>query len=219
VRGGSPLTDRRYGSAVGLDADLTAYYDAEARAGLRTTQAPMRVALRQRFIQLLRSEHRHLIIDVGAGPGLDTVGFQSEGFDAIAVDLAPANAAVMRDRGLVGVAGSLYALPFTDATFHALWTMSTFVHVPHDRFDDAITEMLRVVAPGAPLSIGTWGGQDFEGVPEHGELRPFRFFSLASHDRWRAMLAAHADVEQFETFPPTDPSGWEYQLAVLRRRG
>ena len=78
--------------------------------------------------------------------------------------------------------------------------MSTFVHVPHERFDEAITEMLRVVEPGAPLGIGTWGGLDFEGVPEFGELRPYRFFSLASHDRWREMLARHAEVELFETY-------------------
>ncbi len=66
--------------------------------------------------------------------------------------------------------------------------------------------MLRVVGPGAPLGIGTWGGSDFEGVPEFGELRPYRFFSLASHSRWHEMLARHADVELFETYE--SPEAW-----------
>ncbi len=134
----------------------------------------------------------------------------------VGVDLAPANAALMRAQGLAGVAGSLYALPFSDATFDALWTMSTFVHVPHARFDEAMSELMRVVRPGGPVVIGTWGGVDLEAVPEFGELRPYRFFSLATHDRWRAMLARHGRVDRFETGPPDPQSGWEYQWAVVR---
>lgn len=201
---------------MGLDADLIAYYDAEARAGLRIEHAPMRVSLRQRFTEQLQHEQRRHLVDVGAGPGLDTIEFHTDGFDIVGVDIAPANAEAIHEHGLAGVAGSLYALPFPAATFDALWTMSTFVHIPHDRFDEAITELLRVVTPGAPLAIGTWGGRDFEGIPEFGELRPYRFFSLASHDRWRTMLEHHGHLEHFETFPPTQPSGWEYQYAILR---
>lgn len=90
------------------------------------------------------------------------------------------------------------------------------MHVPHNRFDDAIGEMFRVVAPGAPVAIGTWGGLDFEGVAEFGELRPYRFFSLANHDRWQHMLEQQGHLEMFETFDPHDDDGWEYQFAVLR---
>ena len=201
---------------MGLDADLAAYYDAEARAGVRGELDTMRLGIRHGFVDLMRREHRRRLVDVGSGPGRDTLAFQQDGFDTIGVDLAPANLVLMRERGAVGSAGSLYALPFADAIFDALWTMSTFVHVPHDRFDEAMNEFVRVVSPGAPLAIGTWGGRDFEGAPEFGELRPHRFFSLASHGRWRSMLERHGQLEVFETFPATDPSGWEYQYAVLR---
>jgi alkanesulfonate monooxygenase SsuD/methylene tetrahydromethanopterin reductase-like flavin-dependent oxidoreductase (luciferase family) len=111
------------------------------------------------------------------------------------------------------------ALPFPDESFDALWTMSTFVHVPDERFDAAMAALLRVVSPGAPLGIGTWGGRDFEGITEFGALRPYRYFSLATHERWRSMLARHGDVQHFETFAPEQPGGWEYQYAVVRRRG
>ena len=94
--------------------------------------------------------------------------------------------------------------------------MSTFVHVPHARFDEAITEMIRVVRPGGLLGIGTWGGRDFEGHPEFGDIRPYRFVSLAAHDRWRTMLEAHATVTDFQTFESDNPSGWEYQFASLQ---
>ena len=201
---------------MALDADLIAYYDAEARGGHRSAYGDLRVELRRRFAELLRAEAIRTLFDVGAGPGLDTVRWDADGFRVVGLDLAHANVQRMSDVGLTSVTGSLYQLPFRSATFDALWTMSTFVHVPHKRFDEAMTEMLRVVEPGAPLGIGTWGGLDFEGVPEFGELPPFRFFSLASHDRWREMLERHAEVELFETYDSTGGHGWEYQFAVMR---
>jgi SAM-dependent methyltransferase len=201
---------------VGLDADLIAYYEAEARDGRRTTQVDLRVRLRKRFAELLCHEKRNRVVDVGAGPGLDVQGFQAGGFTAVGLDLAFANAAVMQRRGLQALGGSLYQLPFRTGCFDAVWSMSTFVHVPHARYQQAISEMLRVVQPAGLLGIGTWGGSDFEGVVETGDLRPCRFFSLASHDRWRAMLAGHGDVVLFETYETDDPLGWEYQFAVLR---
>jgi SAM-dependent methyltransferase len=200
-----------------IDSDLIAYYEAEAQSGRRSVHGQFRADLRRTFADRLRGERRRHLLDVGAGPGLDTVAWHHDGFDVVGVDLAHANVAKMHERNLPAVTGSLYDLPFRTGTFEVLWTMSTFVHVPHDRFDDAIGEMLRVVRPGGLLGIGTWGGIDFEGVPEFGDLQPFRFFSLAAHDRWRSMLASHGDVEAFETYDPGDEHGWHYQFAVLRR--
>jgi SAM-dependent methyltransferase len=203
---------------MGLDDDLIAYYDTEARAGIRERKVGMRVELQSSHVDLLRRSGVRTLLDVGAGPGLDTVEFAAAGFDVTGLDLAPANVAVMASRGLQAVVGSLYRLPFPDATFDAVWTMSTFVHVPSERRLEALVELGRVVRPGGVLAIGTWGGRDYEGVPEFGEIRPRRFFSLASHERWRATLDRLGAVERFETFDPTDPSGWEYQFAVVRRR-
>jgi SAM-dependent methyltransferase len=200
----------------GLDADLAAYYDEEAARGLRTGHGPLRTELRERFADLLREEGRRRLIDVGAGPGLDTGGFAAEGLDAVGVDLSVENAGAMRRRGVTGVAASLYALPFRDAEFEALWTMSTFVHVPYDRFDDAMGEMCRVVGPGRPVGIGTWGGFDWEGLSDRDTIEPRRFFSLASHDRWRTSLERYGAVEFFGTWHPNADTHWEYQFAILR---
>ena len=72
-----------------MDADLTAYYEAEARGKHRTKQVDLRVRLRQRFGELLRGESRTRIVDVGAGPGLDVAGFQADGFAVVVSTLHP----------------------------------------------------------------------------------------------------------------------------------
>ncbi len=198
------------------EADLIAYYEAEARAGARTTVGEFRRRLRTAFARQLSAEGRRHLVDIGAGPGLDTEAWQHDGYSVVGLDLATANVMTMRARGLTGIVGSLYALPLRDGAFEAAWSMSTFVHVPHDRFDEAMLELLRVVEPGGVLGIGTWGGREFEGVPHFGTIRPYRFFSLAGHDRWQAMLARRATVEHFEVHDPHAGDGWEYQFAVLR---
>ena len=110
---------------MALDADLIAYYDAEARGEHRSAHGDLRLELRRRFAELLRYGEVRTLIDVGAGPGLDTALWAADGFTAVGVDLAHANVERMRDVGLAGVTGSLYVLPFRSETFDALWTMST----------------------------------------------------------------------------------------------
>ncbi len=201
---------------MGLDDDLRTYYDAEALAGRRGIRDGMRHDLRRRFAEVLRAERLAALVDVGAGPGIETADWIADGVAAVAVDLGLENCRLAGGQGVAAVAASLYDLPFAGSCFPALWTMSTFVHVPHARKDEALAELIRVVRPGAPLGIGTWGGRDFEGHPEFGDFRPYRFFSLMEHDAWRSTLSAHGDVESFDTFGPVDGSGWEYQFAVLR---
>ena len=199
-----------------LDRDLIAYFDAEATGGHRVGHGALRHELRARFAEELRANDLTHLVDVGAGPGLDTEDWQRVGFDVVGLDLAHENVRLMHQRNLRAVTGSLYTLPFHTHSFDALWTMSTFVHVPHARFDEAIAEMIRVVCPGGLLGIGTWGGQDFEGVPEFGDIRPYRFFSLASHDRWHDMLSQHATIKSFDTYAQPGANDWHYQFALLK---
>ena len=201
---------------MGLDADLIAFYEAEAHGRYRVALGELRTSLRSEFAALLRSEQRDGLVDVGAGPGLDTERWSADGFRVIGLDLAHANVEIIRARGLGAVTGSLLGLPFRVGAFEAAWTMSTLVHVPDDAVDDAMTELIRVVEPGGLIAIGTWGGRDFEGVPEVGALRPYRFFALRSHERWQRQLGAHGSVERFAVFEPDRTSGWEYQFAVVR---
>jgi len=109
-------------------------------------------------------------------------------------------------------------LPVRSATFAAGWTMSTLVHVPDRRLDDAVRSITAALRPGAPLAIGLWGGFDHEGwLPARNGL-PSRFFSLRSHERARAMLARHGTLDEFTTWSD-DRSTWQYQLAILRTPG
>lgn len=115
-----------------IEEQLRAYYEAEALARLRPEHGERRRVTCERFASRSNEERRRRVVDVGAGPASDHAPF----------------------------AASLFNLPFKTPTFPAGWSMSTFQHVPDHRIDTAMAEFVRVLEPGAPVTIGLWGGRD-----------------------------------------------------------
>ena len=199
-----------------ISADLAAYYEDEAgdRAG-RPIDAE-RVARRNRFIERCRSEGIARVLDVGMGPGRDAVAMRRGGLATLGLDLAHESARIARADGVPAIQGSLYDLPVAAESVDAVWTMSTLVHVPDERFDDAMSEIERVVRAGGLVAVGLWGGRDQEGVLDFEDGRSGRFFSLRTADRACAMLRAHGEMLTHEVWGGVGRHAWAYLVAVLR---
>ncbi|MEU8899695.1 class I SAM-dependent methyltransferase [Nocardia sp. NPDC048505] len=200
------------------EADLIEYYDNEIRErAARELPAP-RLQRRAEFIELLRRESVPDLLEIGCGPGRDGLAFAAAGLAYTGVDLAPQSVAVTRALGLDTHRASVLELPFEDASFGAGWTMSTLLHIADADLTAALTEIVRVLRPGAPLAIGLWGEQHggeqlWDNGSGHG---PARFFSFRSDDDVRAELRRHGELEQWLTWP--GESRWHYQWAILRLR-
>lgn len=199
------------------ERNLREYYDREAAAGTRAARGSRgrRDELRAAFVGQLLAEERRSVVEIGAGPGTDAPAFVEAGLRYVGFDLSVGNARLARDAGLAIVPGSVYAPPLRRGAFDAGWTMSTLLHVPDDRFDDALRATTALLQPGSPLAIGLWGGIDEELVWEDDHFEPARFFSVRSHDRIQAMLGRHGVVESFESWE-NDRGPWSYQFILLR---
>lgn len=157
------------------------------------------------------------MLDVGAGPASDHDPFISHGIRYVGIDLAVGNATIGAELGQTVVPASLFDLPFAGESFAAGWSMSTLQHVPDNQIDDALVEFARVLQPGSPVTIGLWGGRDevIDSTSSRTGVQLPRQFVLRSHERIRALLSQHLDVEFEETFQ-SGPSDWEYHLALGR---
>lgn len=201
------------------EADLAAYYDSEVAERSGRELAALRVARRAAFVELLQAEGRRSVLEVGTGPGHDGQALQAAGLAYVGVDLSPETAAWCRSAGLSVQAASVLQLPFRAGSFEAGWSMSTLLHIADEDLDAALTEIVRVLRPGAPLAIGLWGATAAQEGPwggsEHG---PQRFFSLRTDEELLRALARYGALEQWETWaaPTGDPSGVHYQWALLR---
>jgi SAM-dependent methyltransferase len=198
--------------ARSVERDLVRYYDQEAdrRAG-RPLEAG-REAARAQFVDMLGPSSSR-VLEIGPGAGRDSGPLVAAGLDVVGVDLSVPQLVHAAARGLRPVTATVRQLPFPDATFGAVWTMSTLMHVPDSAIEGALGELGRVLTPGGLAAIGVWGGPDVE---DHGDQGGPRLFSRRSDDRWRSLLGGVGAVEVFENWQPDTGDFW-YQWAMVRR--
>lgn len=207
------------------ERDLAVYYDRHAAARNTRSLTPHRVECREWFIRLLKSEHRRSLLELGCGTGVEGVEFVRAGLHYTGVDLSPESVHVARAAGLDASVASGRDLPFADSVFEAAWTMSTLLHVPNSVIHDVVRELVRVTAPGAPIAVGLWSGDDDEVLNPEDLEEPRRFFSRRSDETVQRIFGEHGVVEHFRTWPEgvgvesgPGAGNWEqhYQFLVLR---
>lgn len=202
----------------GLLADLARYYDQDAASRSTRPLAAGRVAHRDGFIDRLRAEGRRSVIEIGTGPGRDAVAFLAAGFEVAGVDLSPVHVELARGAGVDARVAAAQALPFADASFDALWSMSVLMHLPDPELDAALAEFSRVLRPGGLAAFGTWGGDGTEGVNPDDTIDPPRYFNWRTDAGFVAAVARHARVEAFEAWRVDWRAGrtLRYQWTVAR---
>jgi SAM-dependent methyltransferase len=120
------------------------------------------------FLPLLEPGMR--VLDVGCGPGTITLGLAEAvlpGGACVGVDLEPSQVALARATaaGAGNVAfevASIYALPFADETFDAVFSHALFEHLARPL--DALAELRRVLRHGGVAGVcsSDWGGAVIE---------------------------------------------------------
>ena len=95
-----------------------------------------------------------LVLDVGCGASSPMI---AAGVRAIGIDIRPA-AAKAHARSAPAAAADATALPFADAAFDLVWSCGLLHHLDDDAAAAAISEMLRVTAPGGRTIVfdGVW---------------------------------------------------------------
>lgn len=204
---------------------LAAFYNQRAVLHPEHPLTPQRVDQRARFIARLKAEGRHAVLEIGTGLGLDGLKFVQAGIHYTGVDLSEGQVRIATAKGLNVTVASARNLPFADGVFPAVWTMSTLLHIPNRDIDHVVRELVRVAAPGAPIAVGLWSGDDEEVLNPEDQIEPPRFFSRRSDAALRRIFGGHGDIEEFVTWPEgtgaeSGPGAGQwtqhYQFLVLR---
>lgn len=204
---------------------LAKFYNQRAVLHPEHPLTPQRAEQRELFIARLKAEGRHGVLEIGTGPGLDGLKFVQAGIQYTGVDLSEGQVRIATAKGLNVSVASVRNLPFADGAFPALWSMSTLLHIPNRDIDDVVRELVRVAAPGAPIAVGLWSGEDEEVLDPEDQIRPPRFFSRRSDTALRQIFGRHGEIEEFVTWPEgtgaeSGPGAghWtqHYQFLILR---
>jgi SAM-dependent methyltransferase len=93
------------------------------------------------------------VLDAGCGEGvtLERIVKGLPGVEAEGIDVDPSNVAICRSHGLPVREGSLYDLPFADASFDSCLLLEVIEHL--DQPEHALAELSRVTRPGGHVLV------------------------------------------------------------------
>lgn len=184
-----------------LILDLRSAYDRSAADRDLYEKDEWKLAERWKFLERLRQERKQRLLEVGAGTGQDSIFFQENGLSVVATDLSPRMVERCRAKGLEAYVMDLKGLSFPSETFDAAYAMNCLLHVPNADANTVLEALQRVLAPGALLYVGVYGGVDVEGVLADDWHEPKRFFSFRSDQNLLRMAEQHFGIVDFYVVP------------------
>ena len=177
-----------------------------------------KVVERQQFLALLQQEAKTTLLEIGAGTGTDSLFFQNNGLRVVCTDLSPAMIALCREKGLEAYMMDFLNLDFAPASFDAVYALNCLLHVPGADLPAVLQKIHGLLRPGGLFFLGVYGGTEKEGMHEHDNHIPPRFFSHHTDEFMQCVTAPFFDLVSFKAVPLVD-SAWHFQAMTLRRKG
>jgi len=201
-----------------LDRLRTAYDAAAAQRNAASVE-PWKAAERDVFLARLRAERARTLLEIGAGPGVHGAWFRDQGLNVVCTDLSPEHVRLCREKGL-----EAHEAPFADLgtvfgerRFDAVFALNCLLHVPRTELLATLKEIHAVVRPGGLVYWGQYGGEDWEGIQEHDQYEPKRFFASLAESTMRGFTEAAGFRVEHATRVPVDRDGrFEFLALTLR---
>jgi ubiquinone/menaquinone biosynthesis C-methylase UbiE len=142
------------------------------------------------------------IIDVGSGPGRDSLLIQQAGKKVVCVDASEAMIKLSSERGLESIFASFENLPFENESFDGVWSYTALLHVPKKDIDAPLKEISRILKPLGIFALGLIEG-DTEEYRESSGIDMPRWFSFYQKDEIINICKKHGfELVYFELFKP-----------------
>ena len=181
-----------------LKADLVTVYNQPAEERDKREIDEWKADERAHFLSLLEGENKQSLLEIGAGPGRDSLFFTEQGLQVTSIDLSPKMVELCQQKGLDAHVMDMVHLDFKQDSFDAVYTLNSFLHLTKDEFPVALENVRNVLRQTGLFFLGTYGGIEFEGTNEKDPYRPKRFFSFHSDENLKRILAEMFDVLYFK---------------------
>ena len=197
-------------------ANLILSYDRQAEQRNRSDLEDWKAAERATFLDLLSSEDKQFLLEIGAGHGRDSKFFQDNGFEVTCIDLSPEMVKLCQQKGLNARLMDMIDLDFPEESFDAVYSLNSLLHLPKIEVPTVLQNIGRVLKAEGLFFLGMYGGFDFEGIWEKDSYTPKRFFSFHSDDRLKQVVAESFKLLSFRQIASGD-GDLHFQSLTLRK--
>ena len=94
------------------------------------------------------------ILDLGSGPGRDSLFFKERGLNPLCLDISSQMVELCRRKGLNAIVGDLEKLDFKDGTFDGVWAYTSLLHMPKSHFKPTLLQIKRILKEKGVLYLG-----------------------------------------------------------------
>lgn len=201
-----------------LKDNLRETYDKYAQERESSVMQDWKIAERALFLTVLQNEHKHKLLEIGVGTGRDSKFFQDEGFDVTCIDLSPAMVEHCRQKGLSAYVMDMNAIDLPEASFDAVFSMNSLLHLPKDEFSQVLLRIHSLLRADGLFYIGMYGGYDFEGILENDAYTPKRFFSFFTDEHLQLEINKVFDVLTFNPVHYEKDNPLHFQSLIVKKR-
>jgi cyclopropane fatty-acyl-phospholipid synthase-like methyltransferase len=191
-------------------------YNHHAQEREKNEMREWKVKPRNEFLNLIKSEGKSSLLEIGAGHGRDSRFFMDSNLKVMATDLSPEMIKLCKQKGIEAYEIDFYSISEIKRKFDAVWAMNCLLHVEKENLPFVLHQIDQVLEPYGLLFIGVYGGVDWEGIWEEDFYSPHRFFSFYTDEGIKAVVLKYFDIVQFERI---DFGGkHHFQSIMLRKR-
>ncbi|MCL1795989.1 MAG: class I SAM-dependent methyltransferase [Clostridia bacterium] len=198
-----------------IKSDLIAYYDADAQRRDASEKPPWKLKLREQFTRKVLGENKISLLELGPGPGADSLFFMQNGLSVVAVDLSAEMIERCRAKGIDALEMDFYNITKLNRTFDCVWALNTLLHVPASELEGVLRGIDACLAPNGLFFMGVYGGRDEETYLVTDVAENPRFYSFYALDTLKTALSNVFDILSAEEM---DPGGTLRFQAVLMRK-
>ncbi|WP_202410111.1 class I SAM-dependent methyltransferase [Halobacillus litoralis] len=202
-----------------LKKNLSEAYDRQSTQRNQTQTQDWKIHEREAFLQRLKGEKKQSLLEIGSGPGKDSLFFSQKGFDVHATDLSEEMVQRCREKDLKADVMSFDDLQFPEEHFHAVWALNCLLHVPKKNLPEILRGIHSVLKKDGLFYLGVYGGINHEGIWQGDFHDPKRFFSFYEDDTLESILTREFKLETFHKIPmeQSEDGPTHFQGVILRK--
>ena len=199
-----------------LKANLVHVYNQQAAERNKREIDDWKAVERAHFLSFLQKENKQTLLEIGAGPGRDSLFFLEQGLQVTCIDLSPKMIELCLQKGIDAHVMDMIHLDFEHSSFDAIYALNSFLHLPKDEFPIVLENVCNVLRPTGLFYLGTYGGFEFADIWEKDFYEPKRFFSFHSDENLKKILADMFEILYFKRIE-FEEGELSFQSAILRK--